>query len=344
MNGPTNITIGPTETLYAEINSAYRYFNKTLFDSQLPECLITLQRQNGHLASTSMYRFVRMEDEAVFTHELSVNPSYFADSTPKGLLSNLVHEMVHMELALTRGPDAKTKGYHDKVWSRRMEAIGLIPSDTGKVGGEKIGFRMLHYVQPNGLFDQAAQTLLEHGWKLTWIDRVARKFVIEEMDDGEGLAPPEDDDEDPEGAPADTTLQVQTSDAPSGNTQAHVSDDASSDSNTPHEVLEARARCIEPSSCEDSVTETAPFIHPGTAPDFTAEYPQKDYSAFNRRPSETMGHAMVAPPPKKASNSGKRDKYVCPECQLAVWAKLGGVNVNCGDCNTHMVFEPPTEK
>lgn len=38
----------PTETTYDELQAAYDYFNESLFDSELPDCLITLQREKKH--------------------------------------------------------------------------------------------------------------------------------------------------------------------------------------------------------------------------------------------------------------------------------------------------------
>ena len=35
----------PTKTTYAELQAAWRHFNKALFDNQLPPCLVTLQRR-----------------------------------------------------------------------------------------------------------------------------------------------------------------------------------------------------------------------------------------------------------------------------------------------------------
>jgi hypothetical protein len=40
--------------------------------------------------------------------------------------------------------------YHNKEWARKMEEIGLIPSETGEPGGKKTGQNMHHYVDPDG--------------------------------------------------------------------------------------------------------------------------------------------------------------------------------------------------
>lgn len=318
MNGPAGFTIGPTETLYSEINAAYRHFNRTLFNSELPECLITLQRSKGHLAMTSMYRFVRIEDSTAYTHELSINPSYFAASTPKHLLSNLVHEMVHMELALKRGPGgAKTAGYHDKEWGGRMESIGLVPSDTAKPGGRKIGFRMLHYIKNDGPFDQAAQALLESGWMLTWIDRLAETFDPELMADSTEA--------DPATAPPHSERPVSTAPAPSPTVKARgVASAPAPGAEPPNDASETSSNAIieRPSHQTSSHDSEERLPHVG--------------SSLNLRPVTRIRQALIEPVKRTA---GKRQKYVCKGCsQVAVWGRAG-LNIHCGECELPLTTE-----
>ena len=45
-----------------------------------------------------------------------------------------------------------------------MEAVGLIPSDTGLPGGKKTGQKVSHYVVAGGLFDTATDELLAGGF------------------------------------------------------------------------------------------------------------------------------------------------------------------------------------
>ena len=49
-----------------------------------------------------------------------------------------------------------------------MEALGLMPSDTGAAGGKRTGQRMTHYIIPGGRFDTATRELLDSGFKLNW--------------------------------------------------------------------------------------------------------------------------------------------------------------------------------
>ncbi len=44
----------PTEETYSELQSAYDFFNKTLFYQTLPPCLITLQRHGSYYGYFSL--------------------------------------------------------------------------------------------------------------------------------------------------------------------------------------------------------------------------------------------------------------------------------------------------
>jgi hypothetical protein len=58
--------------------------------------------------------------------------------------------------------------YHNKQWADKMQAIGLIASDTGEPGGKRTGQGMTHYIIPGGLFEQSAQKLLANSFCLNW--------------------------------------------------------------------------------------------------------------------------------------------------------------------------------
>src|SRR5262245_50122233 len=38
--------------------------------------------------------------------------------------------------------------YHNHEWADKMEALGLMPSDTGEENGKRVGQRVRHYVIP----------------------------------------------------------------------------------------------------------------------------------------------------------------------------------------------------
>src|SRR5690606_24429339 len=101
-------------------------------------------------------------DKLGFTaHEISINPTHTAVHGDADALSTLVHEMAHLWREEFGPANRKGKkgapGYHDRVWADKMEAVGLMPSDTDQPGGKRTGFRVGHYVIEGGPFDLACR-------------------------------------------------------------------------------------------------------------------------------------------------------------------------------------------
>jgi hypothetical protein len=61
--------------------------------------------------------------------------------------------------------------YHNKEWAERMEALGLMPSDTGEPGGKRVGQKVTHYIVAGGAFADSCRELLAGGVKLQWQSR-----------------------------------------------------------------------------------------------------------------------------------------------------------------------------
>src|SRR5688500_11105534 len=95
-----------------------------------------------------------------------MNPDTFTGRTDKEILSTLVHEMAHC-WQTTHG-NASRRGYHNREWAHKMQAIGLMPTDTGDAGGNTTGQHMTHFIMPAGRFDQLADQLLASGFRLNW--------------------------------------------------------------------------------------------------------------------------------------------------------------------------------
>ena len=52
-----------------------------------------------------------------------------------------------------------------------MKAVGLIPSDTGALGGKETGQQMTHYIEPGGRFAHACAKFIEtHGFILPYVE------------------------------------------------------------------------------------------------------------------------------------------------------------------------------
>lgn len=166
----------PTEATYDELQIAFDFFNTHLFDGQLPQCLITLQREKRTYGYFSPERFINTDGEK--TDEIAMNPAYFAICPPEEVLQTLVHEMTH--LWQYHFGKAGRAGYHNKEWAFKMESIGLMPSATGKEGGAKTGDKMSDYIIKGGRFEKVAVSLLTRSFRISWADRFPAREKIEQ--------------------------------------------------------------------------------------------------------------------------------------------------------------------
>jgi len=158
----------PTSEAYAELQDAYDHFNAELFAGELPPCLITLQRERRTYGYFSHGRFAQTQTGEL-VDEIAMNPGYFAVCPIEETLSTLVHEMVHQWQHHHGKPGRR--GYHNREWGDKMEAIGLMPSDTGEPGGKRTGEQMMDYIIEGGAFDLACAALLTREYRLSWVDR-----------------------------------------------------------------------------------------------------------------------------------------------------------------------------
>lgn len=162
-----NTDRNPTIDVYSEINQAFNHFNKSLFNSELPNCLITMQRDKRCYGFLSKGQFVNKDGASI--DELALNPSYFGVRSIADTLSVLVHEMCHLWQAHFGSPSRA--GYHNTEWSDKMREVGLMASDTGLPNGKYVGQRMNHYIIENGPFEVACAGLLSNDFALSWYDR-----------------------------------------------------------------------------------------------------------------------------------------------------------------------------
>jgi len=130
----------PTIASAHEFQTAYDHYNVVLFNSQLPQCLITLQRVTNCLGYFSSKKFVA---EAGVTDEIAMNPEFFTGNPIIQTLQTLVHEMVHLWQYHFGKPSRRT--YHNIEWANKMESVGLMPSSTGTAGGARTGQNMSDY-------------------------------------------------------------------------------------------------------------------------------------------------------------------------------------------------------
>lgn len=157
----------PTAQNYTELQRAYDHFNQALFEGALPACLITLQREKRTCGYFSHQRFADLDGRT--TDEIALNPAYFAVVPLVETMQTLVHEMVHLWQAHFGRPGRGR--YHNGQWADKMEAIGLMPSSTGKPGGQRTGDCMADYAIEGGRFLQACAALVTADFRISWYDR-----------------------------------------------------------------------------------------------------------------------------------------------------------------------------
>ena len=161
----------PTIQMYTFIQNAYDFFNERLFNSELPACLLTLQREKNAMGYFSEERWEQGEGKRKI-HEIALNPSFFITHKPLELMQTIVHEMVHLWQYEFGKPSHRT--YHNKEWADKMESIGLMPSNTGLPGGKRTGQAMSDYPIKNGAFYFQCIAFAQLGYKLPFYDRYAK--------------------------------------------------------------------------------------------------------------------------------------------------------------------------
>ena len=158
---------GPTG-VYKSFYEAFDWLNAALFDSELPDVVITMQRQRGARGYFSGKRFGQRHGDDV-ADEIALNPSTFADRTDREIISTLLHEMAH-EWQDHFGNPGRGR-YHNKQWASKMIELGLMPSHTGEPGGKKTGDCVSHYIIEGGPFAREWEALEASGYTLDYQDR-----------------------------------------------------------------------------------------------------------------------------------------------------------------------------
>src|SRR3989442_11707544 len=159
----------PITQTYATLTTAYDFFNRELFGSSLPPCLLTIQRHKGAFGFFSGERFANTTNPKEITDEIALNPVHFATRKPDEVLATLTHEMVHLWQHHYGKPPRK--GYHDRQWAAKMHEIGLIPSASGEPGAKETGQKMTHLIEENGRFANAVTKLLGEHPAILYSDR-----------------------------------------------------------------------------------------------------------------------------------------------------------------------------
>lgn len=167
----------PTEEQFLAYQQIFDYFNESLFGGELPGVILNFSRMANTHGFFAPNRWA--SDAKGEAHEISLNPETFVRPS-KDVLSTLVHEMAHLWQQEFGKPSRR--GYHNKEWAKKMEEIGLMPSDTGAPGGKPVGQKMSHYIVEDGPYDRAFQVMPK---ELT-LPFVAREFILVSPDPSQG--------------------------------------------------------------------------------------------------------------------------------------------------------------
>jgi hypothetical protein len=145
----------PTLEQFTAYQAMAEYFNQQLFGGALPPVFLNLSRKGRR--TLGFFAPHRWEKGEAVTHEISLNPQFLHERPSVETAATLVHELVHLWQQVFGTPSRTS--YHNREWAEKMEAVGLMPSDTGQPSGKRTGQRMRHYVLPNGPFAWAFQAM-----------------------------------------------------------------------------------------------------------------------------------------------------------------------------------------
>ncbi|WP_196483448.1 SprT-like domain-containing protein [Burkholderia territorii] len=297
----------PTEQIYRDLQYAFDFYNKHLFDNTLPQCIVTLQRRKSTLGYYSRGRFVS-KDGTTLIDELAMNPEYFATMPLLDILQTVVHEQVHLWQDHFGTPSRAC--YHNTEWADKMESVGLMPSDTGYPGGKRTGQKMDDYMIAGGRFEQATRQLLKTGFGLSWFDRFPvpvphtrySEVIGNRSEKGLAVAAQSDDSEDSEAADP-----LHTDDALG----------AGEHTCTARESATANAAIDVPASTQADISSAG----------------NEDFLALAcRKPMQSNVDSQVAKP---RGSGGVRCKFVCVVCDQSAYGKPT-LRILCALCGNPM--------
>lgn len=318
----------PTEELVQQLLKAYRYFNRELFGDTLPEPVITLSRKANTEGYFSANRFIRRDETT--SHEIGLNPATFATRSLMHVLGTLVREMVHVSTE-AEGKSGR-KGYHNKHWAGTMEAVGLIPTSTGELGGKKTGGKVKHLIVKDGPFETAAKVLIDSGFEIPWLDRYPVPPIASDSSQVMGAE-----------LMRKSKLEVGVEpDAEPGDPEDIAGTEASPTLDAPawpvHEPM------FEPAGNPHAAGSRA-------APDEPSEPRGPGYEAPGSTPSPTVPIGLAKPEPLIVVSNGPANlrlssnskyKFKCPQCSMQAWAKKSA-RLMCGDHQVAMDLLEPSQ-
>lgn len=153
----------PTLDFYSYLQSAFDFFNNSLYDNMLSPVMFTITRSKSTCGYFRAKGWITENGDRI--HEIAVNPQYFITASPLEIYQTIVHEMAH-QFQEDYGTPSR-RNYHNTEWANKMRSIGLEPiSENGKGTGQKVGDKPIS----GGLFELACRDFFIAGYKLAVVD------------------------------------------------------------------------------------------------------------------------------------------------------------------------------
>jgi hypothetical protein len=309
--------LNPTQETYDELQRAFDHFNTELFEGRLPQCLITLSRQHDTYGYFSANQFVNLGEEGKgeYCHEITLNPSYFAIRSIPESLSVMAREMVSLDQLLNTEGKPPRRRYRNREWADMCEAIGLMPTDTGKPGGKRVGDSVDTYIIEDGPFDVSSAKLVDSEFQLSWVDRYPPEQSLEAS-----LAPSSSALADLGGEPG--PAHAQTAQKASGNPLDQLDDAENADGDS--------GLLLDVESDGELPADAKPVNAFKKVPDAEVDIPDDGPRMKVFAHAQTAELAQLGIEPKKASKNPSKSKYSCTvkTCKGNVWGKPG-MRVSC---------------
>lgn len=299
---PEPVKINATQEVYQELQHVYDYYNRELFNGELPGALLVITRKRNSKGFYSPARYANKE--GVFADEIAMNPAFFLVRSVEEVLSTLAHEMCH-QWQFHFGRDVRS-GYHNKEFSEKMESIGMITSSTGYPGGDRVGEQMTHYIAEDGPFIRITRELLKSSFGILWYDRYPDQHL---------LRPP-------------SSIDIEKAEQQ----RSEILDEIKKNREDQGKQISNRGR----KKAEILKVEPAAVSPPAITID-TSLTKAVNTEVVNIEPGKQDVSAVIARLVKREearAKAGKRVKYTCPSCMDSAWGKSEMVLI-CGKegCN-----------
>jgi predicted SprT family Zn-dependent metalloprotease len=139
----------PTTDQYRQFQYLHAYFNEKL-GLGVQAAMLAFSRKAKTFGYFAADRWRKDSEDVSRVSEIALNPDCLSH-TPREIAATIVHEMIH-QWQHEHGEKKSRRGYHNAEWGSKMESVGLMPSSTGKPGGNKTGAKMSDYVIEGGPF------------------------------------------------------------------------------------------------------------------------------------------------------------------------------------------------